>query len=79
MDMKKTGIYLMIIAVIIILVEHLLFRNLNYANAVDSHSRTIYINGFRSFAWPDYVGFVVFMTGLITLVAPKRKVGHRFN
>ncbi|OCX53467.1 hypothetical protein BEL04_03965 [Mucilaginibacter sp. PPCGB 2223] len=74
--MNKTGIYLMIAAVVIILIGRLTFQNLVYVNAVDSNTFTVYINGIKSFPWPDFIGLVMFMSGLVTVIAPPREKGH---
>jgi len=75
---NKTSVYLMIAGIAIIIVGHLLWQNLNWVNAVDSKPLTININGIRSFPWPDFIGFVMFMSGLIGYIAPDREKGHRY-
>jgi len=77
--MNKTGIYLMVAAVVIIVAGRLAFQNLIYVNAVDSNTFTIYINGIKSFPWPDFIGFVMFMSGLVTVIAPPREKGHAYE
>jgi len=74
----KTGIYLMVAGAVIIVIGRLLFQNLQYVNAVDSNNFTVYINGFKSFPWPDFIGFVMFMSGLVTMIAPEHEKGHTY-
>ncbi len=75
---NKTGIYLMIAGAVVIIIGRLLFQNLTYVNAVDTSTFTININGIKSFPWPDFIGFVMFMAGLVTSIAPEREKGHHY-
>jgi hypothetical protein len=67
--MKKSSIWLMAIGIIGMVIGCLLFRNLNYDNAVDSHNWTININGIKSFPWLTFSGFVIFTIGIIFYIA----------
>lgn len=77
--MKKTGIGFIIAAVVIMILQFVLFTNLNHNNAVDSNSQTVYINGFRSFLWPSFVGIALFMAGVVTLIINWDQHGHRYE
>jgi predicted membrane protein len=76
--MKKTGITFMIVGVAIIILQLVFYTHLNHNNVVDSRSQTIYINGIRSFMWPSFVGGVLFMIGIVTMMIKWEQPGHRY-
>ncbi len=75
---QQLGIYLMVIGAIVVIAGDILFKNLHHVNAVDSHAWTININGIRSFAWPDFLGYVTFISGLCCMMAPMPVKGRQF-
>ena len=77
--MKTTSIYMMIIGIIIMVIGCFMFNGLNTVNAVESQRLTININGFRSFHWPIYTGFILFMVGTIFNIASWDQPGHRIH
>jgi len=77
--MIKQGIYLMVAGVAVVIIGIVLFQGLHHINAVDSNSETVYINGFRSFTWPNFIGLVLIVTGLVTMISPKHENGHRYS
>ena len=77
--MNKTGIYFMVAGAAIAIIGALFFTNLHYINAVDSVGLPTNINGIRSFAWPRYIGIVLFVIGMITVITPRHEKGHRYN
>ncbi len=77
--MKKTSIYFMIFGVLIMIIGCFIFQNLNHVNMVDSNPWTININGIRSFRWPIFTGFVLFMVGVIFNIASWPHPHHRYN
>ena len=76
--MNRSGFYIIIAGIAVVIFGILLFQNLHHINAVDTNSDTIYINGLRSFTWPNFIGLVLIMTGLVTLITPKHEAGHRY-
>lgn len=76
---KQLGSILMVAGAAVVIAGNLLFRNLHYVNAVDSHAWTININGIRSFPWPDFIGYSTLISGLCCMVAPMPEKGHRFD
>jgi|EndMetStandDraft_4_1072995.scaffolds.fasta_scaffold2171550_1 hypothetical protein len=77
--MNKTGIYFMVAGIAIVIIGGLLFQNAHSVNAVQSSDSTVYLNGIRSFSWPRFIGIVLFVIGLITVVAPRHEPGHRYE
>ena len=71
--MKKASIILMAAGVVIMIVGSIIFRNLNYVNAVDSHSWTININGINSFPWVAFAGMVLFVIGIVFNISSWKK------
>ena len=57
------------LGIIGMIIGYVLFQNLNHDNAVDSHNWTININGFKSFPWLTFSGFVLFTIGIIFYIA----------
>ncbi len=55
-----------------------IFPHLNHVNMVDSNNWTININGIRSFPWPTFTGFVLFMVGVIFNISSWEQKGHRY-
>ncbi|MBW4888250.1 hypothetical protein KXQ82_00920 [Mucilaginibacter sp. HMF5004] len=76
--MNKTGIYFMIAGVAVVIIGAMFFQNLHTLNAVQSTDSTVNLNGIRSFAWPRFIGIVLFVIGLITVITPKHEPGHRY-
>ena len=76
---KKTSILLVIIGIIAIFIGELFFTHINTANAVDSHSWGIYLNGIRSFKWPDFVGFEMIALGLMIYFTVDMPEGKQFS
>jgi uncharacterized protein YjeT (DUF2065 family) len=77
--MNRSGIYITVAGIAVVIFGILLFQNLHHINAVDSQSETIYINGLLSFKWHYFIGLVLIVTGLITLITPKHEAGHRYS
>jgi len=77
--MKKFGITFMTIGVILMIIGILIWPHLNHVNIVDSDSTTIYINGYKSFRWPIFVGGVIFMIGVLDAITWNTPRGKRFS
>jgi hypothetical protein len=77
--MKKSSIILMVAGIVIMIAGCLVFRNLNYVNAVDSHSWTININGLNSFPWVAFTGMVLFIIGIVFNISSREQKGHRIS
>ena len=77
--MKKTSIGLLIAGVVIMIAGCFIFGKLNVDNMVDSHPWTININGIKSFPWPVFTGFVVFMLGVVFYISADQPRGHRVH
>jgi len=77
--MKKSSIVLMVTGIVIMVAGCLIFRNLNYVNAVDSHSWTININGLNSFPWVAFTGMVLFVIGIVFNISSWEQKGHRVD
>jgi hypothetical protein len=75
--MKKFGITFMALGIIVMIVGCLIWPNLNHSNAVDSHSWTIYINGYKSFRWPVFLGGIIFVIGALDAVTWNTPKGRR--
>ncbi|WP_316749939.1 hypothetical protein [Pedobacter gandavensis] len=71
--MKKTSIVLVVLGIVMTIAGVLMFRDLNYVNAVDGHARPIYINGAKSFPWLAFLGGVFIVVGVIFYISDSRK------
>jgi len=70
----KTYNYILLAAGIIMMIcGTFIFGHINTVNAVDSHVWGININGVKSFPWPIFAGFVVFMLGVIFYMADMKR------
>ncbi|NCD68645.1 hypothetical protein [Mucilaginibacter agri] len=76
--MKKASYILLVAGLVVMIAGLFVFGHVNQDNAVDSHVRGVYINGFRSFPWPVFAGFVVFMIGITFNISDQERVGQRF-
>ena len=76
--MKKASYILLVAGVVIMIAGLFVFGHINQDNAVDSHVRGVYINGIRSFPWPVFAGFVLFMIGVTFNISDEKRVGQRF-
>ncbi len=77
--MKIAGRVLIVLGLIFMIGGNFLFNHMNVDNAVDSHVRGIYINGYLSFPWPVFAGFVMLVIGLVFNIAGRKTVGHRIS
>jgi len=69
--MKKSSLILIVLGLILMIGGSFLFNHINMDNAVDSHPRGIYINGYLSFPWPVFAGFVLLIIGLVFYIAER--------
>jgi uncharacterized membrane protein len=76
--MKKASYILLLAGVVIMIAGLFVFGHVNQDNAVDSHVRGVYINGIRSFPWPVFAGFVLFMIGIAFNISDRKRIGQRF-
>ncbi len=76
--MKKASYILLVAGVVIMIAGLFVFGHVNQDNAVDSHVRGVYINGIRSFPWPVFAGFVLFMIGITFNISDRKRTGQRF-
>lgn len=77
--MKNAGRILIVLGLIFMIGGSFLFNHMNVDNAVDSHVRGIYINGYLSFPWPVFAGFVMLVIGIVFTIANRKTVGHRIS
>lgn len=77
--MKIAGRVLIVLGLIFMIGGSFLFNHMNVDNAVDSHARGIYINGYLSFPWPVFAGFVMLVIGIVFTIAGRKTVGHRIS
>jgi hypothetical protein len=77
--MKKSSMVLIVLGLILMVGGSFLFNHLNVDNAVDSHARGIYINGYLSFPWPVFAGFVLLVIGIVFRIAGRKTEGHRIK
>lgn len=77
--MKNAARILIVLGLIFMIGGSFLFNHMNVDNAVDSHARGIYINGYLSFPWPVFAGFVMLVIGIVFTIANRKTVGHRIS
>lgn len=77
--MKTSSKVLIVLGLILMIGGGFLFNHMNVDNAVDSHVRGIYINGYLSFPWPVFAGFVLLVIGLVFNIADRKTKGHRID
>ncbi|ATP56279.1 hypothetical protein CPT03_07235 [Pedobacter ginsengisoli] len=77
--MKTSSKILMVLGAIITIVGMLVFRNLQYVNAVDGHAWTININGINSFPWITFTGGLFIVIGIIFYISSLDSKGKRYN
>ncbi len=77
--MKTSSKVLMVLGIITVIAGMLIFRDLNYVNAVDAHAWSININGYKSFPWLTFTGGVLFVVGLIFYISSIKHKGRRFE
>lgn len=73
--MKRTSVMLFILGIVMVIAGLLMFRDLNYVNAVDGHARPIYINGAKSFPWLAFLGGVFMVVGVVFYIASGKNKG----
>lgn len=77
--MKTSSKVLFVLGIVIVVAGMILFRNLNYVNAVDAHPWTININGLNSFPWLTFSGGVLVVIGIIFYIASLKEKGKRYE
>jgi hypothetical protein len=77
--MKKFSYTFMAIGLILMIVGSLIWPHLNHVNMVDSNPWTIYINGYKSFRWPIFLGGVIFIIGIMDMTTWDTPKGRRFD
>lgn len=71
--MKNVSYGLLGTGVIMMILGCFIFGHVNTVNPVDSHVWGINLNGIRSFPWPVFLGFVIFMLGVIFNMASMKR------
>ena len=77
--MKKFGYSFMALGLIIMIIGLLIWPHLSHVNIVDSNPWTIYINGYKSFRWPVFIGGVIFVIGALDSTTWNTPKGRRFS
>ncbi|MBB2149083.1 hypothetical protein [Pedobacter gandavensis] len=77
--MKTTSKVLIVMGVIMTIIGLVVFRNLNYVNAVDGHDWAININGAKSFPWLTFTGGLFIVVGLLFNISSWKQKGKRYN
>jgi hypothetical protein len=75
---KRYSIVLVVLGVIAIIVGELMFSHVSTANAVDSNSWSINLNGIRSFKWPVFLGVEMVILGILVYTTTDLPKGQRF-
>jgi len=76
--MKKAGIFVMILALIVMLVSGIVFYHPITDNVVDSNGFWAYMYGPMSVPWLLYAGGVVFLMGLTMFFSSMEQTHQRF-
>ena len=76
--MKKAGLTVMVIGVIIMLICGIAFYHPITDNVVDSNGFWAYMYGPMSVPWALYAGGVIFFMGLTVFFSGMKQESHRF-
>lgn len=69
----------MVLGIVIGIIGLMIFRDLNYVNAVDGHAWAININGAKSFPWVTATGGLLIALGLLFYISSWKQRGKRYQ